>query len=111
MKTLFCIGELLIDWISTDIDSSLVDSVNFIKKAGGAPGNAAISCNRLGGKSAFAGKVGNDAFGMFLKETLVKEDIDTENLIFSEHPTTFAYVSIKKMAKEILFLCVVQISC
>ena len=30
MKTLFCIGELLIDWISTDIDSSLVDSVNFI---------------------------------------------------------------------------------
>ena len=96
MKTLFCIGELLIDWISTDIDSSLVDSVNFIKKAGGAPGNAAISCNRLGGKSAFAGKVGNDAFGMFLKETLVKEDIDTENLIFSEHPTTFAYVSIKK---------------
>ena len=33
---------------------------------------------------------------MFLKETLVKEDIDTENLIFSEHPTTFAYVSIKK---------------
>lgn len=96
MKTLFCIGELLIDWISTDIDSSLVDSVNFIKKAGGAPGNAAISCNRLGGKSAFAGKVGNDAFGMFLKEILVKEDIDTENLIFSEHPTTFAYVSIKK---------------
>ena len=56
MKTLFCIGELLIDWISTDIDSSLVDSVNFIKKAGGAPGNAAISCNRLGRKSAFAGK-------------------------------------------------------
>ena len=96
MKTLLCIGELLIDWISTDIDSSLVDSVNFIKKAGGAPGNAAISCNRLGGKSAFAGKVGNDAFGMFLKETLVKEDIDTENLIFSEYPTTFAYVSIKK---------------
>jgi len=40
MKTLFCIGELLIDWISTDIDSSLVDSVNFIKKAGGAPGKS-----------------------------------------------------------------------
>ena len=91
-----CIGELLIDWISTDIDSSLVDSVNFIKKAGGAPGNAAISCNRLGGKSAFAGKVGNDAFGLFLKEILVKDNIDTENLILAKEPTTFAYVSIKK---------------
>ena len=96
MKTLFCIGELLIDWISTDIDSSLVESVNFIKKAGGAPANAAISCNRLGGKSAFAGKVGNDAFGLFLKEILVKDNIDTENLILAKEPTTFAYVSIKK---------------
>lgn len=96
MKTLFCIGELLIDWISTDIDSSLIESVNFIKKAGGAPANVAIAASRLGGHAAFAGKVGKDAFGLFLKETLEKDNVDTQNLILADEPTTFAFVSIKK---------------
>ncbi len=96
MKTLFCIGELLIDWISTDIDSSLIESVNFIKKAGGAPANVTIAASRLGGKAAFAGKVGKDAFGLFLKDTLEKDNVDTQNLILADEPTTFAYVSIKK---------------
>lgn len=96
MKTLFCIGELLIDWISTDIDSSLVESVNFIKKAGGAPANVAIAASRLGGNTFFAGKVGRDPFGLFLKETLDKEKVNTENLILAKESTTFAYVSIKK---------------
>lgn len=96
MKTLFCIGELLIDWISTDVDSSLVQSVHFIKKAGGAPANVAIAASRLGGKAYFAGKVGKDAFGVFLKETLEQEKVNTENLITAEEATTFAFVSIKK---------------
>ena len=96
MKTIFCIGELLIDWISTDINSSLVESVNFIKKAGGAPANVTIAASRLGGKASFAGKVGKDAFGLFLKETLDQENVDTTNLILANEYTTFAYVSIKK---------------
>ncbi len=96
MKTLFCIGELLIDWISTDIDSSLVESVHFIKKAGGAPANVTIAAARLGGTAAFAGKVGNDAFGHFLKQTLEKDGVNTNNLILSSVPTTFAFVSLKK---------------
>lgn len=96
MKTIFCIGELLIDWISTDIDSTLVESVNFIKKAGGAPANVAIAASRLGGKASFAGKVGKDAFGLFLKETLDSEQVDTSRLILAKENTTFAYVSIKK---------------
>lgn len=96
MKTLFCIGELLIDWISTDVDSSLVESVHFIKKAGGAPANVAIAASRLGGEAYFAGKVGKDAFGMFLKETLEQEKVNTDNLITADEATTFAYVSIKE---------------
>ena len=96
MKTLFCIGELLIDWISTDIDSSLIEATHFIKKAGGAPANVTIAASRLGGRSAFAGKVGNDAFGLFLKKTLEQDNVNTDNLILSEIPTTFAFVSIQK---------------
>lgn len=104
MKNLFCIGELLIDWISTDIDSSLIESVNFIKKAGGAPANVTIAASRLGGKAFFAGKVGKDPFGLFLKETLEKDHVNTENLILADEPTTFAFVSIKKGgARDFIF--------
>lgn len=96
MRRLFCIGELLIDWISKDIDASLIESVNFIKKAGGAPANVSIAASRLGTPTAFAGKVGNDAFGLFLKKTLTDNLVDTQNLILSPTPTTFAFVSLKK---------------
>lgn len=96
MKRLFCIGELLIDWISKDIDASLVESVHFIKKAGGAPANVSIAAARLGTPTAFAGKVGNDAFGNFLKKTLDDNHVDTQNLVLSSTPTTFAFVSLKK---------------
>ncbi len=104
MKNLFCIGELLIDWISTDIDCSLIESVNFIKKAGGAPANVTIAASRLGGKAFFSGKVGKDPFGLFLKETLEKDHVNTENLILADEPTTFAFVSIKKGgARDFIF--------
>lgn len=96
MKPVFCIGELLIDWISTDIDFDLSESVHFIKKAGGAPANVAIAITRLGGKSSFAGCVGKDPFGTFLKNILIENQVETENLIEKNIPTTFAFVSIQK---------------
>ncbi len=96
MIPVFCIGELLIDWISTDIDFDLSESVHFIKKAGGAPANVAIAITRLGGKSSFAGCVGKDPFGIFLKNTLIENQVGTEDLIEKSVATTFAFVSIQK---------------
>ena len=92
-----CIGELLIDFICEDIGMGLVQGNRFIKKAGGAPANVAAAIARLGGKSAFMGKAGDDHFGMFLKNYLNSFGIDTSGLILDTvHPTTLAFVSLQR---------------
>lgn len=48
-QTIVCLGELLIDFVCTDIAQGLVNGENFLKKAGGAPANVAVTIARLGG--------------------------------------------------------------
>lgn len=93
---IICIGELLIDFICSDINSSLEEGVHFIKKAGGAPANVAAAISKLGGRALFAGKVGNDAFGSFLKGVLDENGVDTSMLVQDRlSNTTLAFVSLK----------------
>ncbi len=92
-KKVFCIGELLIDFICKDVGTNLVQGNNFEKKAGGAPANVAASITKLGGHAYFLGKVGNDPFGSFLENTLKDVNVDTSMLIKGGN-TTLAFVSI-----------------
>src|SRR5699024_8499643 len=79
---------------STDVDVSLKDAENFKRKAGGAPANVAAMVANLGGKASMIGKVGNDAFGKFLIETLKQYKVDTSMVKKDEKlPTTIAFVS------------------
>ncbi len=95
-ETVYCVGELLIDFICEDIDSSLTDGKRFLKKAGGAPANVAAAISKLGGTASFVGKVGSDPFGAFLAETLRKVSVQTDYLLLDPHmPTTLAFVSLK----------------
>lgn len=55
MKQVFCIGELLIDFVCRDSNVSLINGIRFEKKAGGAPANVAAAITKLGGKAAFMG--------------------------------------------------------
>ncbi len=99
MKTntsVICIGELLIDFFCTDVDIDLVAGQKFEKQAGGAPANVCAAIVKLGGNALFSGKVGNDPFGHFLKNTLDEVNVDTSMLVLdNEHPTTLAFVSLK----------------
>ena len=96
MAEVLCIGELLIDFICEDIGMGLVEGNRFIKKAGGAPANVAAAIARLGGSSAFMGKVGNDHFGNYLQQYLNSFGIDTSGLVIDmSHPTTLAFVSLQ----------------
>ena len=65
MKHVFCIGELLIDFVAENQGSDLVLAREFTKKAGGAPANVACAITRLGGSSSFIGCVGDDPFATF----------------------------------------------
>jgi sugar/nucleoside kinase (ribokinase family) len=66
-----CIGEVLIDLISQEPGKSLTDTMSFRKFAGGAPANVAVGMAKLGLNVAFAGKVGRDPFGKFLRNYLL----------------------------------------
>lgn len=52
-----CFGELLIDFVPTLSGVSLSEAPGFKKAPGGAPANVAVGIARLGGSSAFIGKV------------------------------------------------------
>lgn len=95
MNTVHCIGELLIDWVCEDASSDLVNGTTFVKKAGGAPANVAAVVSKHGGQSSFLGQVGNDPFGLFLKQTLTENGVSTDNLV-EAGDTTFAFVSIQE---------------
>jgi len=55
MNTVYCIGELLIDFVAEKQGSDLSKALQFTKKAGGAPANVACTIAKLGGKSSFIG--------------------------------------------------------
>ncbi|MBI9108932.1 MAG: carbohydrate kinase [Spirochaetales bacterium] len=96
MNNVSCIGEILIDFICTDIDTNLAQGENFRKHAGGAPANVTAAIARLGGSASFIGTVGADPFGNFLKESVEKTGVDTSMMLRSDtKPTTLAFVSLK----------------
>lgn len=104
-QKVLCIGELLIDFICTDINVDLVRGEHYVKKAGGAPANVAVALANLGGSAYFAGNVGNDAFGDFLELTLTEKGVDTTMLARdSELSTTLAFVSLDSLgARDFMF--------
>ena len=94
MADILTLGELLIDFTSCGRNSQ--GQVLFAQNPGGAPANVAVAVARLGGKSAFIGKVGNDMHGHFLKSALEENGVDCEGLILDgEHFTTLAFVDIR----------------
>ncbi|OIJ15143.1 carbohydrate kinase [Anaerobacillus alkalilacustris] len=96
-SSIICIGELLIDFFCKEVDIDLVEGKSFEKQAGGAPANVCATIVKLGGNATFSGKVGNDPFGHFLKNTLDEIKVDTSMLVLDDkNPTTLAFVSLKK---------------
>jgi fructokinase len=92
-----CIGESLIDFISTEKSVTLSEAGGFLKLAGGAPANVAVGLAKLGTRSAFVGKVGADPFGKFLRSELHRYGVDTTGMSFdNEHKTRLAFVSLTK---------------
>ncbi|WP_067034795.1 carbohydrate kinase family protein [Allomuricauda sp. CP2A] len=94
MKKVFCVGELLIDFVAEKQGSDLSKATEFTKKAGGAPANVACAISKLGGKSIFLGCVGNDPFGRFLLDVLKAEGVDISMAQLSKTFTTLAFVSL-----------------
>lgn len=105
-QSIICLGELLIDFVCIDIAQGLVEGKKFLKKAGGAPANVAVTIARLGGHARLAAQVGDDPFGEFLIQTLRRESLDTSLIVRDPHaPTTLAFVGIQHDGERDFVFC------
>lgn len=85
------LGELLIDF--TESGMSPQGNPLLEVNPGGAPCNVLAMLNKLGKKTAFIGKVGNDQFGTMLREVVAASGTDVSNLLTDEEVhTTLAFV-------------------
>ena len=93
MPEIVTVGEALIDLTQTAEDSAHIR--HYAAFPGGAPANVAVAAARLGAKTAFIGKVGRDAFGTSIRQTLSSNHVDVSGLYGTDRfLTTLAVVSV-----------------
>lgn len=94
MTRILVAGETLIDFIP-NAPGPLASVESFDKRAGGAPANVAVGLARLDADVDFWTRVGDDAFGEFLVDTLADEGLAGD--LVEQDPdaqTTLAFVSL-----------------
>ena len=93
MYDVTALGELLIDFAPVSADAGLYPTL--AAKPGGAPPNYLAALAAYGAKTALLSKVGADAFGKLLIQTLKDTGIETAGIV--EDPsvfTTLAFVTL-----------------
>ena len=91
MYDVVALGELLIDFTENGVSAQ--GNPIFEANPGGAPCNVLAMLQKLGRRTAFIGKVGDDAFGRTLRQTGLDAGIDMTGLAADERVhTTLAFV-------------------
>lgn len=99
MYDITALGECLIDFAPEGTNSR--GMALFSRNPGGAPANVLAMNALLGGRTAFLGKVGRDAFGDFLQNTLEGAGIDCAGLCRDDEiPTTLAFVQLDEKGER-----------
>jgi len=75
-----CLGRFGVDFYAQQIGARLEDVTSFAKYLGGSSANTAFGCARLGLKAGLISRVGDDAMGRFLVETIAREGCDTSHV-------------------------------
>lgn len=93
MYDLVALGESLIDFTPSGTNEQGMQM--FSRNPGGAPANVLAMFAKLGGNTAFIGKVGDDGFGRFLTRNMADAGIDTRGVrVDKTVPTTLAFVQL-----------------
>ncbi|MBI3074530.1 MAG: carbohydrate kinase [Deltaproteobacteria bacterium] len=91
-----CYGEALVDLVAAR-RGALGSTPTFHRMLGGAPANVAYGLARLGVRAAFAGAVGDDAFGEYLLTRLARAGVDVSACErYAARPTGLSFVAIDK---------------
>lgn len=85
MFDVVCVGNMCADVLIKPVNRmpekgklELIDMVRL--QTGGCASNSAVGLSRIGVKTALIGKIGDDGFGSFLKETFKAEKVDISGL-------------------------------
>lgn len=90
------IGRSSIDLYGQQIGARLEDTASFAKSVGGCPANIAIGTARLGLKSAYLGRVGDEQFGRYILEQFAREGVNTDGVrIDPERLTALAILAVE----------------
>ena len=96
MTDVYCIGEMLIDFIPGS------EPASYIRKAGGAPANVAIAVAKNGLNASMCCKVGDDQFGRFLMDTLEEYHVKAAcPELCQDAVTTMAFVTLADNGERI----------
>ena len=99
MLDVVALGELLIDFTCQSVDEKGYPTM--VAHPGGAPANFLAALAKFGSKTALMGKVGNDAFGRLLLQTLREAGIDTGAMVVDDSVfTTLAFVTLDEQGER-----------
>ena len=93
---LIAIGRSCVDLYGEQTGGRLEDMLSFAKYIGGSPTNTAVGASRLGLRTGLLTRVGEDHFGRFIREQLVREGVDTRGVVPDpERLTALAFLGIR----------------
>ncbi|MCF6128430.1 carbohydrate kinase family protein [Flavobacterium sp. AS60] len=91
---IICIGEVLIDFIGHEVNTSINRTKDYHRFLGGSPTNVAVNASRLGLNSLLVASCGDDGLGDYVIRKLKSNDVNTKQIRKSETtPTSIIFVS------------------
>ena len=78
---LITVGRSSVDLYGEQVGGRLEDMGSFAKYVGGSPTNTAIGAARLGLHAGLLTRVGNDHFGRFIREELVRCGVEVRGVV------------------------------
>lgn len=88
-----CLGDILMDMLPDREGVSWSEISNFSPVPGGSVASVSVGLAKLGVRTRFIGKVGEDPFGEVLVDTLRKNKVDASRIKFDpDTRTTLAFV-------------------
>lgn len=96
MKTIdiICVGEILIDFIGHEINTSINKTKDYHRFLGGSPTNVAVNASRIGLKPILVASCGQDGLGDYIVRKLKSNNLDVTFIKkISDLPTSIILVS------------------
>ena len=78
MKTIdiICVGEVVIDFIGHEINTSINKTKDYHRFLGGSPTNVAVNASRIGLKPILVASCGQDGLGDYIVKELKSNNLD-----------------------------------